>query len=405
MCDIRDPEHAREIVLMVAFLIGPLHAVLDTFSPQEDKFTIRGSEGTLPVEYEWVVPHPGNVRKRKREGPDLSQPNTSKKNKEQSMGLGPKSLREEPSIRLQSSGIPEAGPALSPNQPGPSSTYSDGSSVIIPPPPFAATMDKADVFSSQSVEFKAQPISGISPKHDRECDSLPRSSASQRKWKILERRRDLHGRRTITIAGMARPVGSSDPPESLVLKFTWLPPYLSEHELRMLQHLESFHKRIKAGSAQADSPEAKLREALGKVGTAIAHSCPVALGMLEGCDRETRELPPTFAGEDGLQPGSRPSHVTLRLSAMCTRNEPGKRIDETTTLSMQQRGRILLGTVGSLWLAACSEIHYRDINNGNIIFWEDDDDLVQGFLIDYGNARRLDERRLNTKLETVLENL
>jgi hypothetical protein len=391
---------------MVAFLIGPLHEVLDTFSPPEDKFTIKSSTGTPPVEYEWVVPQPGNVRKRKQEGLGLSQSNTSKRTKEQSMGPITPGLRlptQEHLIALQSSGVAETGPTLSTNQPGSKFTHSDSPSVTNPPRQFTTTTDKVDVFSSHSIGSDAQPISGLPAKHDRQSDSVPRSSASQRKWKILERRRDLHGRRTITIAGMARPIGSSDPPESLVLKFTWLPPYLSEHELRMLQHLKTFSKRIEAGSAKPNSPEAKLEEALEKVGVKIAHSCPIALGMLEGCNRETRELPPTFAGEDGLQPGSNPSHITLRLSVMCTRNEPGKRIDETTRLSIQQRGRILLGVVGSLWLAACSEIHYRDINNGNIIFWEDDDEMVHGFLIDYGNARRLDERRLNTKLETVLE--
>ena len=104
VCDLKKPDHALDIVAIIAYLVGPLDPVLGTFNPPADKFFVDPpGVGSEPVAYEWV-PEPG-----------------------------------------QSSPVP---------------------------------------------------------------------------WKVLERRRDLWGRRTVAIGGQVHQVGTNNPPQPMTMKFT-----------------------------------------------------------------------------------------------------------------------------------------------------------------------------------------
>ena len=96
---------------------------------------------------------------------------------------------------------------------------------------------------------------------------------------------------------------------------------------------------------------------------------------------------------------SRP--LQLVLSGMCTVNPVGMRVTTLSSLSWKQRLQILSGAFASLWIAACSDVHYRDLNTGNILYvlLDENSGEVVGYLIDYGNARVLDQPRIVTRFD------
>jgi hypothetical protein len=207
-------------------------------------------------------------------------------------------------------------------------------------------------------------------------------------WCILERRRDLWGRRTVCVAGRARKREPGARTESFIMKFIWAPTYLSRWEYKVLEIL---------GKVQSD-PNAQLSEALQKVKKGVLENRPRPVGMLDGCDRTSRSNAADCGTDDGIVPAS---HERLHLSCMCTINPQGQRISIRSNLSISQRLEILSDGFASLWVAACHDIHYRDVNAGNILYILSDQ--VSGeataFLIDYGNARILDEPRMYTQFE------
>jgi len=202
-------------------------------------------------------------------------------------------------------------------------------------------------------------------------------------WCILERRRDLWGRRTVCVAGQARKKESGAPTESLILKFIWAPAYLSNWEYKVLEIL---------GKVQS-SPNVQLSEALQMVKEDVLKNRPRPVGMLGACERRSRRNAGECGTDDGIEPSS---HSRLHLSCMCTINPQGQRISIRSELSISQRVEILSDGIASLWVAACNDIHYRDVNAGNIVYLFSDQgsEEVTAFLIDYGNARILDEPRL-----------
>ena len=127
--------------------------------------------------------------------------------------------------------------------------------------------------------------------------------------------------------------------------------------------------------------------------------------MLVGCDTVTADAPMDIAAQDGIEPTVSTTHSHLVLSAMCTINPHGRRINDCSQLSLKQRLQVLRHIFQCLWIAACLGIHYRDINTGNILHTlvkhldpQDQTSLI-GYLIDYGNARILDQRRIYTRLD------
>ena len=362
--------------------------MIDTFHPPKDKFRIKNPDDDGFTEYEWVPMRDDAPHKRKSE---LQVTAVRKKAKGKSTNTN---------ATAGDSGQSAAGFAHPTQGQASSSLNEMGKQEAIPTKLSSPALQRTrnnDVFVAEKRSMPSRSANRTGSNRARPPE--PASSS----WKILERRRDLWGRRTVALTGMARRIGTEDPVEPVVVKFVWTPFYLIEHELRMLSRLAEAI-RCNLEKEQGSSAEIhKLREALESIESEVAARRPAALGMLDDCNVESRPLPPRYGAEDGFEPDRSVTHVELHLSAMCTRNYPGERIDETTPLTMQQRGRILSGVVGSLWLAACSGIHYRDINTGNILFWVDADGVVYGFLIDYGNARELDERRMWIPYEKLHE--
>ena len=69
-----NPDHAKDLVLMVAFLLGPLSHVIDTFHPPKGRFRIKNPDGQGSIQYEWVPMREDASNKRKLEPPDLALP-------------------------------------------------------------------------------------------------------------------------------------------------------------------------------------------------------------------------------------------------------------------------------------------------------------------------------------------
>jgi hypothetical protein len=184
----------------------------------------------------------------------------------------------------------------------------------------------------------------------------------------------------------------------MTMKFTWLPRYLVEYEQNILHQLET---AIKDPHLASKYPH--LQEALDLIDPEILTCRPRAVGMLEGCEILTQNAPFVIASQDGLQQSSTTeTEQHLVLSAMCTINPHGRRINDRSALSLKDRLEILNHTFQSLYVAACSNIHYRDINTGNVLYsllQSEDGRRVIGYLIDYGNARYLDERRIYTRFD------
>ena len=379
LCDMMNPDHAKDLVLMVAFLLGPLNNVIDTFHPPKGRFLIKNPDGQGSIEYEWVSMREDASNKRKLEPQTMP---SRKAAKGGSAGFKANSRDSGSSHDPPSSSSCETGKRA------PISTQ--------PPKSHAHRIDN-DVFVAQ------QPKRSLRSGNRAEPDRPEALQSVISPWKILERRRDLWGRRTVALTGMARRIGTDGPAEPVIMKFVWSPPYLIEHELRVLSRLAEAIRCALDEDQGASASHHNLKEALELVDSEVAASRPAVLGMLDGCNVKSRALPSKYGVEDGFEPDQSVTHVKLHLSAMCTRNWPGERIDETTPMTMQQRARVLLGVFGSLWLAACSDIHYRDINTGNILFWEDANGTVHGFLIDYGNARELDKRRMWVAFEKLPE--
>lgn len=382
-----NPDHARDIVLMVAFLLGPLEEVIDTYHPPKNKFTIKNPYDDGTVEYEWVPVRDDAPDKRKSEGKDTA----ARKLKGKS---------DDSKATPNDSGQPAINFAHPTNTPSASCSCDTRKQVPLSEEsldPCTQRDEDSDVFAAKQQKMTLRSASRAGP------DQSPGPELASSPWRILERRRDLWGRRTIALAGMARRVGIEGPVEPMVVKFVWSPPYLRQHELRMLSKISEAIRRTLEAREGSSVAQEKLREALDLVESEVAGLRPVALGMLNDCNVKSRAVPSKLGVEDGFEKDQSVTHVHLQLSAMCTRNSAGERIEDTTPLTMQQRGRVLLGTFASLWLAACSDIHYRDINTGNILFWKGTDGVVYGFLIDYGNARELDERRMWINFEKLHE--
>lgn len=131
---------------------------------------------------------------------------------------------------------------------------------------------------------------------------------------------------------------------------------------------------------------------------AILADIPVPLGMVDvgqGEHRQTRRLP---EGE-GIVLDDAPDDIAersthLQLAVLAMHGPVGQRVEV-----YQQKWSLLdvcevhLGALGHGYYAATRGIHFRDWSDGNVLFRRLPDGKLQGFLVDYGNARHEDTRR------------
>jgi hypothetical protein len=217
------------------------------------------------------------------------------------------------------------------------------------------------------------------------------------KTEQLEVRNELWGRRTAVFAGFARRLNAeSDTAEPVTIKCAWLPTYLQTYEHKILTHINNALKE------PVDSKSYPfLAEAKAAVDPEVLACIPKPLGMLKDCKRTSRSVKAPLGDSDGLYSNDEQEEVYLELSVLVTTGPHGERIPSaTSSLSLRDHYDILSGALQTLWIVSCCNLHYRDINLGNILFHlktvtENGQGVskVVGYLIDYGNARILDERR------------
>jgi hypothetical protein len=215
-----------------------------------------------------------------------------------------------------------------------------------------------------------------------------------RAYTLLEVRNELWGRRTAVFAGYAQKQDDdSKQIYPIAIKCAWLPPYLEHYERKILQHVHD--------ALDCTDPEKYpyLAKARGQVDPRVIELIPKPLGKLRDCMRMTREVAHAFGDEDeAVDPEGSPIHFVL--SVLVTTSPHGERVPtEATELSLRHHYKILRNAVETLWILSCCDVHYRDINLGNILFevtWTEGVMMVTGFLIDYGNARISNQRRKQT---------
>lgn len=278
LCDLLDPDHADDIVKILAFFMGDAREIIDTYSPPIETFEIIPPRGTRAEIWEWCPP------------PDSSPENVAK---------------------------------------------------------------------PQEMQLMA--------------------------YQMLEVRDQLWGGRTAVFAGHARkqddPSGRICP---IVIKCAWLPAYLKDHESRILQHIHT------ALEESTSTTYPFLTEAKAKVDPRVLGCIPKPLGAMQHCERRSRTVTSVLENEDGLQ-GSGDYH--LELSVLVTTGPHGERIPtKPSDISLRDHFKILRGFAETIWLASCCGVHYRDVNLGNVLF-ERSGSQITGYLIDWGNARILEERR------------
>jgi hypothetical protein len=219
-------------------------------------------------------------------------------------------------------------------------------------------------------------------------------------YTLLEVRNELWGRRTAVFAGYAQKQDDdSKQIYPIAIKCAWLPPYLEHYESKILQHV---HDALRCTDPNKYPFLAKAR---GKVDPRVIELIPKPLGKLRDCMRMTREVAHAFGDEDeAVDPEGFPIHFVL--SVLVSTNPHGERVPtEATELSLCHHYKILRNAAETLWILSCCDVHYRDINLGNILFevrMINGVETVTGYLIDYGNARIKDDRRKKAKLDHPL---
>jgi hypothetical protein len=219
-------------------------------------------------------------------------------------------------------------------------------------------------------------------------------------YTLLEVRNELWGRRTAVFAGYAQKQDDdSKQIYPIAIKCAWLPPYLEHYESKILQHV---HDALRCTDPNKYPFLAKAR---GKVDPRVIELIPKPLGKLRDCMRMTRVVGHAFDDEDGaVDPEGSPIHFVL--SVLVTTSPHGERVPtEATELSLCHHYKILRNAAETLWILSCCDVHYRDINLGNILFevrMINGVETVTGYLIDYGNARIKDDRRKKAKLDHPL---
>lgn len=237
-------------------------------------------------------------------------------------------------------------------------------------------------------------------------------------YKYLCIRQALFDSRTVVFAGKAKREHSDDEEEEeIFLKSWWSFPDLEAHELRMLYilHSEDSLDRTLAGihlSSDTVADPVASRE----VDPRLIESLPKGLGTVvdERVDRTTWATQPLLHC---------PENEVFTICIMATSGPRGQRMPTQATqelivdgkrivLGLRHFGQILLGVCESLWYAASKGIHCRDINLGNILWiWiektpgDPTSGRAIGYLIDFGNARHLNNPRRPEAAQNVIDNL
>lgn len=161
----------------------------------------------------------------------------------------------------------------------------------------------------------------------------------------------------------------------LVTKATWIAAEVVHHEERMLHILHT----AEAVALYPLATDVSSTESISRIAKPIGHT------QDELISRWNTE------GEEKSAP--------VRLSILVTQCPIGRNLPtiarNANKLSLRNWGQIFLGILECLWFSSSKGIHYRDLNLGNVMWaWMPDGKTVVAWLVDWGNARHLQQPRI-----------
>lgn len=191
----------------------------------------------------------------------------------------------------------------------------------------------------------------------------------------LDSRRDLCGRRTTVWA-------VTFPHVAMVIKASWLPRDILEHEYAVLQHLLKALAMTKDGKAHDEEVTACRFDLLEKIPgwVEIFGKLPSPIGLKRG-----RELTEDFPGETNRIPshsdGGQTEDLELAILVMS-----GPVASSTNGLSLIENIDVCIDYNQTLQVTSCLAVNFRDVNFGNLRALKADGQPIRGVLIDFGGA-------------------
>lgn len=149
----------------------------------------------------------------------------------------------------------------------------------------------------------------------------------------------------------------------LIIKSTWLPDHLHDHELAVLRWIEQHRQKMK----YKPNPEPNI---------------PLPVGHVLGLTEAGTQIQAWKTNNGNLRNST--------IASFCVPAKPMRK-----DISLKDLFLIAKGLCRTLDFLSRLGIHYRDLNLGNILraITEDDGDRNLCVLIDFGNARILKSRR------------
>ena len=212
------------------------------------------------------------------------------------------------------------------------------------------------------------------------------------------------------IASLSHSVSKVAPRDRVIFKGSWLSRELKRHEETVLIRL---HGSDRPGSDDLDQDGLIAGE---HVDPHVIGSLPRVLGLvcdLDGSPDEWQTRPHNLAQDQAPAEETRLHFSVLavacplgmRLPVQAREHRlPEKSLGEglpaaaNDGLGLRHFAQILHGCVQSLWYASSKGLHYRDFNQGNVM-WRflsppsEECQVAVGYLVDFGNARVLNQPR------------
>ena len=147
----------------------------------------------------------------------------------------------------------------------------------------------------------------------------------------------------------------------MIIKSTWLPKQCYTHELDICEVIDKARKACLAKDPASSIP-----------------NLPIPVGQIVNRISDSETSLDSWETPDG----------GWQLSTLATFCEVGRHVNEIP-ITVSNHIQLHLSLIRALWWLAEAGIHYRDLNNGNVLRGKDGDVV----LIDFGNSRYLKRPR------------
>lgn len=185
--------------------------------------------------------------------------------------------------------------------------------------------------------------------------------------------------------------------DRIVLKATWQYKELKRHEERVLRRL---HGDDRPGRGDLGGLHVE-----DHIDSNVLRHLPRALGLVDEdrfADWITHENTLHSLSQDSDHEDKTRLHFSI-MAVACPLGQRLPAVAKNSPIGLRQYAQILLGGIQTDWLTASKGIHYRDSNPGNLMWkqlatFSDGRSVpdVVGYLVDFGNARILEEARLTS---------